>query len=195
MLNTSLGTAKFHQQIYRDFRLQLWRKQPRIPRYLLPWEEGSTEVDVELSWENPSTTVFIEMKYGSSLSPSTVNCNGKGAFAADQLIRNVRVGLHKCGWYREDLLFRPSPRNFVVMVFAPTSGNALVQKYRDRMQLLESIPFAEKLIGLPTVPFVGELRYSQLVEILNGNVRFMSQSERVLVGQLERYLDLKLSQL
>ena len=67
LLNTALGSNRFTTQFYRRFTIDLWRKQPTFPAYLLPWEEGKTEVDVEISWENPPTTVFIEMKYGLSI--------------------------------------------------------------------------------------------------------------------------------
>ena len=195
LLNGALGAERFQQRIYRHLKIELWRKQPMFPRSLLPWEEGRTEVDVEITWENPSTTVFIEMKYGSPLSATTVNNNGHGTFAADQLIRNARVGLYKCGWYQEDQLFYCPPRDFVVVLFAPTIGNPIVQKYRDTNHLLRSIPFAEKLLELPNTPFVGETCFSQLIEILRRNNRFMSTAERKLSNQLMRYLELKLDQL
>jgi hypothetical protein len=32
---------------------------------MLPWDEGSTQVDLTFQWDNPPTTVYVEMKYGS----------------------------------------------------------------------------------------------------------------------------------
>jgi len=58
---------------------------------LLPWDEGSTQVDLTIQWENPPTTVYFEVKYLADLSPRVTN--GQAGFPSDQLIRNVRVGL------------------------------------------------------------------------------------------------------
>ena len=104
-LNRSLGTNEYRQQVYRNLEIKLWSRQPPFPPELLPWREGNTEVDVEMRWENPATTIFIEMKLGSDVSRTTSRTNGTEAFPSDQLIRNVRVGLHQAGWFREGELF------------------------------------------------------------------------------------------
>lgn len=194
-LNEALGYRRFRQQIYRNFRIELWQRQSSFPRNLLPWEEGQTEVDVELSWENPCTTVFIEMKYGSPLSATTVNNNGNGKYAADQLVRNARVGLYKCGWYNEERLFEKPVRDFAVILFSPNIGNPLVQKYRADSELVKAMPFSERLRGLPASPFIGELSFAHLTKILVHNSRLMSRAERQITMQLVEYLEFKLSQL
>jgi hypothetical protein len=66
---------------------------------LLPWDEGSTQIDLTIQWENPPTTVYVEMKYGSDVSTKTAGDNGQHGYPSDQLIRNVRVGLMECGWF------------------------------------------------------------------------------------------------
>src|SRR4051794_3745150 len=71
MLNLALGASQFRQQVYRNLRIVLWKNRPAYPRELLPWNEGSTQVDVTVTWENPPTTIFIEMKYGADLTPRT----------------------------------------------------------------------------------------------------------------------------
>ncbi len=194
LLNTALGCNRFSTQIYRRFTIDLWRKQPTFPAYLLPWEEGKTEVDVEISWENPPTTVFIEMKYGSPLSATTVNNNGHNGHASDQLVRNIRIGLYKCGWYAQNLLFEQAVRDLVVILFAPEIGNTLAAKYRDHSHVIRALPNPSDLRGLPAVPFVGEFSYGELSKILKANTRFMSAAERMLVRLLLDYLELKLHQ-
>jgi hypothetical protein len=157
MLNRALGVERFRRQVFRDLRIELWQKQRTYPRHHLKWDEGQTEVDVVITWENPATTVFIEMKYGSPLSAKTVNNNGSAGFPADQLIRNARIGLWENGWFREDLLFHAPPRDFVLLLLTPSSGNPLVQEYRDPDRLKSSIPDGERLKNLPLAPFIGEL--------------------------------------
>ena len=194
-LNQALGEPRFRNQFFRKLRIDLWQKQPPFPRSLVPWDEGQTEVDVVISWENPATTVFIEMKYGSKLSSTTVNNNGHAGFPSDQLIRNARVGLHQCGWYDEERLFEIPPRDFALLLLTPTLGNAVVPEYRDAERLRKAIPHSEKLSRLPTAPFIGELSYRCVVDLLNSRKRFMTNAERVLATQLEEYLRFKLSQL
>jgi len=63
LLNTALGVPRFRQQVYRRLTINLWENQPAYPKGLLPWDEGSTQVDVSISFENPPTTIFIEVKY------------------------------------------------------------------------------------------------------------------------------------
>ena len=67
-LNEALNVHAFHRQVFRNLRIEPWVNKPTYPRELLPWDEGSTQVDVVISWENPPTTVYVEMKYGSELS-------------------------------------------------------------------------------------------------------------------------------
>src|SRR3954465_5898130 len=111
LLNEALGTNRFRRQVFRRLKISLWQNQPCYPRELLPWDEGSTQVDVVITWENPPTTVFVEMKYLSGLSANVSGDDGTSGFPSDQLIRNVRVGLHQTGYVRQDgQLFDQPPR-------------------------------------------------------------------------------------
>lgn len=193
LLNTALGTRRFRQQIYRGLKIELWRNARRYPADWLPWNEGSTQVDVTISWENPATTVFIESKYLAQLSGRTQGNDGRGDFPADQLIRNIRIGLWETGWQCEAGLFPVRPRSFAAIVFAPTVGNPLVAKYRTCEQLRAFIPNSKKLCGLPEQPFVGEISYGRLSRILQATHRWMHRSERQLAADLCEYLRFKLN--
>ena len=76
LLNEALGAPRFRRQVYRRLRIELWQNQPCYPRELLPWDEGSTQVDAIITWENPPTTVLIEMKYLSGLSGTVSRDDG-----------------------------------------------------------------------------------------------------------------------
>lgn len=195
LLNRALGTERFRRQVFRDLLIMLWEKQRAYPRHHLRWDEGRTEVDVVLTWENPPTTVFIEMKYGSSLSEATVNNDGHAGFPSDQLIRNARVGLRENGWFDEDRLFDMPPRDFVLILLTPCTGNPLVQEYRDERKLRAAIPDGEKLRDLPKAPFIGELGYWEVVQVLRKQERWFSRPERLLIQKLADYLPFKIRQL
>ncbi|HEV7281402.1 MAG TPA: hypothetical protein VGN57_14470 [Pirellulaceae bacterium] len=195
LLNRGLGTPRFRRQLFRKLRIEPWQKQPSFPRHLIEWDEGQTEVDIVITWENPATTVFVEMKYGSGLSPTTVNNAGDQSYPADQLIRNARVGLYRCGWYDEPKLFSQPKRDFALLLLTPTSGNPLVAKYRDPATLRSSIPHGETLLTLPDGPFIGELSYRDFVLILDDNRPRFSTPERSLVDQLTEYITFKTTQL
>lgn len=195
LLNQALGEERFRRQVFRNLRIELWEKQRHYPRQHLEWNEGRTEVDVVITWENPKTTVFIEMKYGSPLSATTTHNNGSEGYPSDQLIRNARVGLRENGWFQEDVLFNGDRRDFVLILLAPTTGNPLVQKYRDASQLMEAIPDSERLNQLPSLPFIGELGYRDVINILSQQRRWFSKPERIMVDDLNSYLELKLQQL
>jgi hypothetical protein len=152
LLNLALGESRFHRQVFRRLKIEPWKNRPRYPRELLPWEEGSTQVDLVFSWENPPTTVYVEMKYGSDLSFTTAGNNGRGGFPSDQLIRNARVGLLECGWFNTGSLFDLPPRDFVLILCSPAKGHCLVHKYRDSKRLLRAIPHSDRLQGLPAAP-------------------------------------------
>lgn len=190
-LNTALGAKRFHQQVYRRLRIEPWVNQASYPQELLPWKEGSTQVDVEISWENPPTTVFIEAKYQAELAWKTSNSAGSSKYPGDQLIRNIRVGLCECGYFRSNELFESLPRDFVVIVLSPTPGHMLVQRYRNERTLRRSIPHSDALIGLPRQPFVGEIGYASIRAILRSRSRFMTRAERVAAEALDHYLQFK----
>jgi len=194
-LNQALGTTRFRRQIYRDFKVELWQKQPHFPRHLLHWDEGQTEVDVLITWENPATTVFVEMKYGSPLSATTSHNNGQGKYPGDQLIRNARVGLHQSGGYEEDRLFQKQQRQFFLILLAPQTGNPLVQEYRDRDRLQSAIPHSHRLKPLPESPFIGEFGYQHVIELLERQNKWFSKPEQKLAAKLREYLGFKLKQL
>jgi hypothetical protein len=122
LLNEALGAPRFRRQHHRRLRIDLWRNRARYPRELLPWEEGSTQVDATLAWENPTTTVFFEMKYKSAISPRTANGDGTCGYPGDQLIRNARVGLLECGWFARDQLIAVPPRDFILIESSTTSA-------------------------------------------------------------------------
>src|SRR5664280_866849 len=63
LLNLALGAHRFRRQFHRGLRIEPWRNRPCYPRELLPWDEGSTQIDLTIQWENPPTTVYVEMKY------------------------------------------------------------------------------------------------------------------------------------
>ncbi|HWL08248.1 MAG TPA: hypothetical protein VNQ76_07585 [Planctomicrobium sp.] len=195
LLNQALGTERFRRQVFRDLRIELWQKQPFFPRHLLKWEEGQTEVDVVITWENPVTTVFIEMKYGSPLSAKTANNNGQGSFPADQLIRNARIGLYQCGWYDKERLFEKPRREFVLILLTPTTGNPLVQEYRNPDRLRSSIPHGDRLKTLPKSPFLGELGYRDVVELLKRQQKWLSKPEQRMAEGLKDYLEFKVHRL
>jgi hypothetical protein len=192
LLNTALGSDRFRRQVFRGLKIRLWQNQPCYPRELLPWDEGSTQVDAVITWENPATTVFVESKYGSRLSPKVSRDDGSSGFPSDQLIRNIRVGLHHAGYLQtEKQLFNQHPRDLVVLVLASTRGHALVERYRDPRRLQAAIPHFDRLIGLPRNPFVGELAYLDITTLLRKQSRFLTVSERRVVDDLTTYLEFK----
>lgn len=192
-LNESLGETRFRRQVYRRLRIEPWQNMPCYPRELLPWDEGSTQVDVTIAWENPPTTVFLEMKYGSNLSLRTAGDNGEHGFPSDQLIRNARVGLWQCGYFQMDQLFAVQPRDFVVVLVSPDKGQPLVQKYRDPTQLLKSIPHGNRLTNLPKSPFIGEMSYGDVTRTLRHQIPWFTRPERTVAELFIDYLDFKRS--
>ena len=195
ILNRALGAERFRRQVFRDLRIELWQKQRTYPRHHLKWDEGQTEVDVVITWENPAATVFIEMKYGSPLSSKTANNNGSTGFPADQLVRNARIGLYENGWFEDDRLFHAPPRDFVLILLTPTTGHPLVETYRDPDRLKAAIPHGERLKQLPLAPFIGELSYENVTEILQLQRRWFSRPEQKLIDGLHEYIGFKLTQL
>jgi hypothetical protein len=188
LLNTALGEERFRRQVFRRLKIEPWKNCQAYPRELLPWNEGSTQVDTVISWENPPTTVFIEMKYGAELSPKTAADDGGHGYPSDQLIRNIRVGLLESGWFQVHRLIELCPRDFVVLVIGPKAENKLVAKYQDTARLRQAIPKNELLRGLPRTPFVGEASYKQIVKVLLNNRRWMTRTERLLADNLVEYL-------
>ncbi len=196
LLNAALGTNRFRTQVYRDLRVSLWQKQPRMAAHLLPWREGSTEVDVVITWENPATTVFVEAKYRSALSEQTTNNSGGEGYPSDQLIRNARVGLYRSGWYDQPRLFEDDRRDFVLVLLSPAPEQELVERYRDPAVLRQSIPHGERLLsGLPRLPFIGSISFEEVASVISTQRPLMTWSERVLSGQLIDYLGHKLRQI
>jgi hypothetical protein len=193
LLNRALGAERFRTQVYRNLQVKLWQRQPVMPRHLVPWREGQTEVDVVITWENPPTTIFIEMKYKSELSETTSHNFGRNGFPSDQLIRNARIGLFQTGWYDEPMLFDMPKRYFVLLLVSPSPQIELVNKYRDPVQLCGSIPHGQLLKRLPRMPFVGQLDYAAVIDTLTARVRMMTRPERILVSQLCEYLRFKLA--
>ena len=145
-----------------------------------------------ITFENPPTTIFVEAKYGSALSAKVSGDDGSSGYPSDQLIRNIRVGLLRSGYFnRNDGLFDESTRDFVVLVLSPIKGHPLVDRYRDPEKLRSAIPKSEKLIGLPRSPFVGQLDYDDIKTTLERQLRWMTAPERRVVVDLTGYLDFK----
>jgi hypothetical protein len=190
LLNEALGAPRFRRQLYRRFQVKLWQKQPKFPGHLAPWSEGATEVDAMLTWENPPTTVYVEMKFHSALASKVANHNGSGDYPADQLLRNVRVGLWRCGWYDEERLF-DDRRDFALVLLARKRGEKRVVRYRDPTQLRHDLPHSERIPELPLLPFVGELEYADVSRVLERNRNHFGRAERVLVDRLASYLAFK----
>lgn len=194
LLNAGLGTARFRRRFHRDLKISLWQNQPCYPRELLPWSEGSTQVDCVITWEDPPTTVFIEAKYGSGLSESVAGDDGSSGYPSDQLIRNIRVGLLRSGYFDlGETLFDLPARDLVVLVLSPTAGHPLVERYRDRRNLRRAIPHADRLIGFPPGPFVGQIDYGHIGTILARQSRWMTRPERRVAADLAGYLEYKRS--
>lgn len=191
LLNRGMQAPRFRRQYFRNFKIEPWVNKPRYPRELLPWDEGSTQVDFCITWENPATTIYVEMKYGSDLSDRTSGNLGHGQFPADQLIRNIRVGLLECGYLSSDQLFSQPLRDFAVLVVAPKKRHPLVTNYRHVQNLLRSIPHAEKFTSLPIRPFIGELSYHDIVQVLSQQRPRFTQIERRVIDQLTDYLGFK----
>lgn len=193
LLNASLGAERFRRQVYRKLRIEPWVNKPRFPREWLPWDEGSTQVDLEITWENPPTTVYVEAKYASDLSPHTSGDDGRSGYSSDQLSRCARIGLWECGYYREERLFEPGQRDFVLVVLSPAGNHALVQKYGDAYRLKTDLPSGHLLEALPRSPFIGQLSYGRLRQVLIQRLRFYTRPERQAVKTLDDYLAFKSS--
>lgn len=189
-LNAALGFDCYPRQVYRRCRIEPWVNKQPLPRKLIPWKEGGTQVDTQITWENPPTTVLVECKYGSPLSSQTNQNDGSFGFPSDQLIRNIRVGLHECGYYRDNTLFESTPRNLAVILLAPEIGNPLVKRYRNIEALKAAIPNSE-MITWPLVPFVGEIGYTDIRRILLARRQFTTRAERSAIDALLEYLTYK----
>ncbi len=192
LLNLALGAPRFRRQFHRGLNIEPWRNRPCYPRELLPWDEGSTQIDLTIQWENPPTTVYVEMKYGSDVSAKTAGDNGQHGYPSDQLIRNVRVGLRECGWFQQGHLFQLPPRDFILLLCWPNKGHSLVQSYRNLDALIARIPHNNRLIGMPATPFIGELSYQDIAHVLRRQRRWFTRSERGLVDSLIDYLIFKI---
>jgi hypothetical protein len=193
LLNQALRVPAFDRQVFRNLRIELWVNKPVYPRELLPWDEGSTQVDVVITWENPPTTIYMEMKYGSDLSSTTSRNRGQHGFPSDQLSRNARVGLLECGYFQPPSLFETSQRDFLLLVVTPEGNQRLVARYRKPSRLRAAIPHSNTIPRLPKLPFIGELGYLDIVRALRLQRRWFCRSERIVVDQITEYLEMKLA--
>lgn len=189
LLGTALGMP-VRRPVYRGLLIDPWVTLPRYPAHLLPWAEGSTQVDIQITWQNPPTTVFVECKYGSDLSPSVAADDGRSGFPTDQLVRNVRMGLWATGHLNDRRLFPSPPRRFFAILFTPAAGHPLVARYRDPATLRASVPHAGRFTW-PAHPVVGQLDYAQLKAILSVRLRLMTRAERQAAEALIEYLSFK----
>jgi hypothetical protein len=195
LLNSALGAQRFRRQVFRGLRIEPWQNHKAYPRELLPWKEGSTQVDLVITWDNPPTTVFIETKYKADLSKSVAGDTGESGYPSDQLIRNIRVGLWRGGWFRDQDMFQTRPADVVVILLSPVRGHKLVEKYRDEDALRSSIPHSDRLVGLPRQPFVGQLGYDDVSETLRRQRRWFGRGERELCDTLVAFLQAKRRQI
>jgi hypothetical protein len=193
VLNEALQVTCYSHQVFRNFRIELWQNKPIYPRELIHWAEGSTQVDAVITWENPPTTVYVEMKYGSELSPFTSRNQGQHGFPGDQLVRNARVGLLECGYFKLPRLFQSSPRDFLLLVISPHGGQQLVTRYRDPRHLRSAIPHSQLIPRLPKLPFIGELGFADLVQLLRTRWKCFGWQEKALINHLNEYLEMKLA--
>lgn len=191
LLNEALGRNRFRRQVYRRLRIEPWVNQPRLPPGIVPWREGRTQVDLCISWENPATTIFIEAKYLSDLSPSTTNADAESDLPADQLIRNIRVGLNACGRVHQPNLFHSPRGDFVAILLTPQERHPLVDVYRDEERLRQAMARQGQVVELPQQPFIGQITYPQIESVLKRQRRWFSRSERVVADTLIEYLELK----
>jgi hypothetical protein len=191
ILNVGLKSRRFRRQVFRGLQVEPWRNRPNYPKELLPWAEGSTQVDLTIQWENGPVTVYFEVKYLADLSPHVTN--GHTGFPSDQLIRNIRVGLLECGWFSEDDPMAAPPRDFVCILLSPAKGNELVRYYRNPANVMAAIPHSDKLLGLPRIPFVGELTYRDVIRVLKRQRPRFTRPEKQVVDQLAEYLEFKLT--
>lgn len=191
LLNAALGVPRFRPKVFRRLRIELWKNRPHYPRELLPWDEGSTQVDATITWENPPTTVFVEMKYESAPAQRTSRHDERHGFPGDQIIRNIRVGLLECGWFQTRPLFATKPRDFAFVLIGRKRGEPLIRQYRLPHQVCQAIPQSDRLSGLPQAPFVGELGYRDIVQVLRAQSHLLSRVERRLVADLTEYLEFK----
>lgn len=144
-----------------------------------------------IAWANPPTTIFVEAKYGSDLAATTANGEDSHDFPTDHLIRNIRVGLHVCGYFRDNALFETRPRDFVAILLSPVKGHPLMRRYRDESRLRAAIPHSDRLIGLPQALFIGEIDYADIVDILRRQALFFSRPERTAAETPVTYLQFK----
>jgi hypothetical protein len=193
LLNVSLGATRFRRQHFRNLKIEPWQNRPCFPSDLLPWSEGSTQVDLTVTWENPPTTVLIEAKYLADLSESVSGDDGRSGFPSDQLIRNIRVGLLETGYYdRGKNLFSLPARELIVLVFSPRKHHPLVRRYRDPNALRKAIPHGEKIKRLPRSPFVGEFSFRDVISLLREQSRWFNRAEKTVANDLAEFLEFKL---
>lgn len=101
------------------------------------------------------------------------------------------MGLHHCGYFAGKGLFETLPRDFVAILLAPRTEDALVRRYRREDKLRRAIPHSERLAALPLGPFVGEIGYGQIRNVLQCRRRLLTRAEREGMENIDRYLVFK----
>ena len=69
--------------------------------------------------------------------------------------------------------------------------NPLVRRYSRKDNLRRANPHSERLAGLPREPYVGEIGYGKIREVLRSRGSFLTRAERGGVESLDQYLSFK----
>lgn len=188
MLNQGLGTNRFRQVFFKDFKLRMWQRQAKYPPELLPWVEGCTEPDVILEWENPPTSVWIEAKYKSGLAAGTTHARRN-----DQVVRGVRTMLAATGHIQGLRLFNTPKRDAAWLALLPHARDPMVDHYRESRLLMQAIPNRRRVRSLPPEPFVGTATWGMITQVLHSARGGMTWAERSVAASLTEYLAFKFS--
>ena len=191
-LNLSLGRTLYRQDSFEELTFRFWDTPVQYPAYLLPFPENPTEVDLTIEFANPDHTIFVEGKYTSPFARWTTRSRGSGWFN-NQVIRNTRVGLWLCGYFRDQpTLFPVRRRRFLFIAVTATKPNPLLHRYRYWPNILADIPNSDRLERPDLFPFVGEITYEDIQAVLRRNQGRFSAPERRFIDDLDNYISLKM---
>lgn len=180
-------SGRFRQVWFKDFTIQLWKRQPRFPPELLEFREGRTEPDVVIEWENAPTTLWIEAKYLSGFSAGTANSDDN-----DQVIRGVRTLLAETGYIHPSRLFKLRQRRPLWIALTGNSEDERITKYRSSRSLMQSLGLSAKAVTILPEAMVGSTTWFGLRDLLSLSASRSSFLERCIAGQVKAYLSFKL---